>query len=179
MSGNPKVLEDPSITTGKLTTFGDQNFDDLKAMANKFVGSGTRKVEPTLSGSACNKADVNNWGDPLNPTAPCGDYFPIIWVEGNANINGVQGQGVLIVNGHLDVQGGFKFYGPVIVRQTVNTQGTGGHFNGGVVAANVSFDQSTVLGDAVVNYSSCAIIRALRNSAPGALFQERSWVNLN
>jgi hypothetical protein len=179
VTGNPPVEEDPSITVGDLTTFGDASFDELKSMANKFVGPGTRKVEPTLNGTQCNKTDENNWGDPLNPTAPCGDYFPIIWVEGDAHINGVQGQGVLIVNGNLEVQGGFVFYGPVIVRQTVNTQGTGGHFNGGVIAANVSFDQSTVLGDAVVNFSSCAIIKALKNSAPGALFQERSWVNLN
>jgi hypothetical protein len=179
VSGSPPVLEDPSVTVDALMTFGDATFDELKSMANKFVGPGTRKVEPTLSGSACNKTDVNNWGDPLNPAAACGDYFPIIWVEGDASINGIQGQGVLIVNGNLDVQGGFQFFGPVIVRKSVNTQGTGGHFNGGLIAANVDFDQSVVLGDAVVNYSSCAVMRALQNSAPGALFQERSWVNLN
>jgi len=179
VNGVPKVEEHPALTPDSLTTFGDQSFDDLKAMASKIISGGNRKIEPTLTGGACNKADPNNWGDPLNSGNPCGGYFPIIWVNGDLTINGVQGQGVLIVDGNLDVQGGFEFFGPVIVRQTINTQGTGGHFNGGVIAANVNFDQNVVLGDAVVNYSYCAVIKALQASAAGALLQERSWVSLN
>ncbi len=180
VDGVPPVAEDPTITSSTLTNFGDVTFDELKTFANKFVpGGGTRKIQPTLSGTACDKADVNNWGEPLNPTSACGNYFPIIWVAGDLNINGVQGQGVLLVEGNLSVQGGFQFYGPVIVKGALNTQGTGGHFNGGVIAANVNFDQSVVLGDAVVNFSSCAITKALSNSAPAFLLQERSWVNLN
>jgi len=90
-----------------------------------------------------------------------------------------RGQGILIVNGKLDVQGGFEFYGPVIVRGALDTQGTGGHFNGGVIAANVDLDQSSVLGDAMVTYSSCAVARAVNGAASGAKLKERSWVNLN
>jgi hypothetical protein len=90
----------------------------------------------------------------------------------------VQGQGVLIVDGNLDVQGGFDFFGPVIVRGALGTKGTGGHFNGGVIAANVNLEQNDVLGDAVINFSSCALIKALQGSAPGFLLRERSWANL-
>ena len=72
----------------------------------------------------------------------------------------------------------FEFFGPVIVRGRLKTQGTGGHFTGGVIAANVDLDQNSILGDAVISYSSCAVVRALRNSAPAALFRERSWANL-
>ena len=93
-------------------------------------------------------------------------------------INGVQGQGVLLVNGNLNVQGGFEFYGPVLVKGTLSTQGTGGHFQGGVIAANVNLDQNTVLGNAVINYSSCALAKALQNSAPAAPLRSRSWANL-
>jgi hypothetical protein len=102
----------------------------------------------------------------------------VIWVDGDANINGVEGQGILLVNGNLDVQGSFEFYGPVIVKGALSTQGTGGHFNGGVIAANINLDQNTVLGDAVITYSSCALSRALQASAQGAILRERSWVNL-
>lgn len=178
VDGSVKVQEDPTMTPDSLTTFGDADFDDLKAFATKIITGGTRKIEPTLSGTDCNVGDPNNWGDPLNPTAVCGNYFPVIWVEGDLNINGVQGQGVLVVNGQLDVQGSFEFFGPVIVKHSLNTQGTGGHFNGGVIAANVNLDQNTVLGDAVISYSKCAVTKALNSSASAALMKERSWANL-
>jgi hypothetical protein len=179
IQGDPKVLEDPTINDSSLTTFGELSFDELKQYATKIVTpSGTLKVEPVTSGGSCTTGVATNWGDPTTPTSPCYNYFPIIWVEGSANINQNRGQGVLIVNGDLDVQGGFQFYGPVLVKGTINTQGTGGHFNGGVIAANVNLDQSVVLGDAVINYSSCALTRALTASATATTMRERSWVNL-
>src|SRR5207245_6912787 len=36
----------------------------------------------------------------------------------------------------ISVQGGFEWFGPVIALGHVTTQGTGGHFNGGVMAAD-------------------------------------------
>jgi len=178
VTGDPKVKENPSISESTLTNFGDASFDELKAMANVVIPGGVRKIEPSLTGTKCNKEDLNNWGDPLTPAAPCGNYFPIIWSEGDLSINGVQGQGVLVVNGNLSVQGGFQFFGPVLVRKALKTTGTGGHFHGGVVAANISLEQNDVLGNAVVNYSYCAVIKALQNTASASLLRERSWVNL-
>jgi len=179
IEGDPKIQKDTTINDSTLTTFGEMKFDELKQYATKIVyPSGTLMIEPTVTAGACVTSLANNWGDPTTPTSPCASYFPIIWVEGDANINQNRGQGVLIVNGNLDVQGGFTFYGPVIVKKTINTQGTGGHFNGGVIAANVNLDQSVVLGDAVINYSSCALIRALTASASATTMRERSWVNL-
>jgi hypothetical protein len=85
---------------------------------------------------------------------------------------------VLVVDGDLDVQGGFEFYGPVIVKGRLSTQGTGGHFNGGLIAANINLDQNDVLGNAVIAYSSCAVVRALQNTAAAAPLRSRSWANL-
>jgi hypothetical protein len=180
VDGVPQVEEDPTINQTSLMTFGDATFEDLRDIANKVIyPTGTMQIQPSYTASgACDRADPENWGSPLLPLGPCGSYFPVIWVEGDINVNGVQGQGILLVNGNLDVQGGFEFFGPVIVRGVLNTQGTGGHFNGGVIAANINLDQNTVLGDAVITYSSCALQRALQASAQGSLLRERSWVNL-
>ena len=57
------------------------------------------------------------------------------------------------MEGDLSVQGGAEFYGPVIVKGSLKTAGTGGHFNGGVLAANVDLEQSSFLGNGVVNFS--------------------------
>ncbi len=178
VDGDPKIQEDPTINDSTMTTFGDYEFDELATMANKLIYGGNRKIQPSLIGSSCDTSDPNNWGDPENPSAPCANYFPIIYSNGDLTVNGVQGQGVLLVNGNLSVQGNFRFYGPVVVRGTLKTTGTGGHFNGGVIAANVDLEQNTVLGNAVVNYSSCAVAKALINTAPGFLMSERSWINL-
>lgn len=178
VDGSVKIEEDTDINDSTLTTFGDLDFDGLRDLATKFVPAGNWKIKPSYTGTACNKADVLNWGAPTDPTSTCADHFPVVWANGDLTINGNVGQGVLIVNGDLDVQGGFEFYGPVIVRGALSTQGTGGHFNGGIIAANVNLDQNTVLGDAVVTFSSCALARALRQSAPAFLLKDRSWANL-
>ena len=62
--------------------------------------------------------------------------------------------------------GGFRFYGLIIVRGELRTAGTGGHFNGTVLAANVAVggemtSQNTVSGNATFRYSSCALMSAL------------------
>lgn len=179
VDGSPKVEEDTTVSDSTLTTFGDMSFSDLESLATKIVSGGNMKIEPSLNADAsCNTGDDSNWGDPQNPTAACGNYWPIIWSDGDLNINGVEGQGVLIVNGDLNVQGGFEFYGPVIIKGTLSTQGTGGHFNGGVVAANINLEQNTVLGNAVVNFSSCALSKAMQNSSQASLIRDRSWVDL-
>jgi hypothetical protein len=97
------------------------------------------------------------------------------------NSNGY-GQGIMLVEGDLAVQGGFTFYGPVIVRGELKTAGTGGHFNGGVIAANVNLGTTTVLGNALVQFSSCAVERAILNSASltrALPLAQRSWMDLS
>src|SRR5260370_32496138 len=82
---------------------------------------------------ACDQTVLTNWGDPLNPTAPCGGYFPIIHITGSATINGQEGQGILLVDGDLSVLGGFQFYGITIIQGSLITAGGGGmpaHFWG-------------------------------------------------
>ena len=57
----------------------------------------------------------------------------------------------------------------MIVKGDLDTQGTGGHFNGGVMAANVNLAQNTVLGNAVITYSSCILAKVLQASAVPSL----------
>ena len=121
--------------------------------------------------------------DPRNPTGVCGTHFPVIYGTGDVSINSNKaGQGILLVEGDLDVQGGFTFYGPVIVKGSLKTAGNGGHFQGGVIAANVEFDLSTVIGNAVVQYSTCAVTRAILNNSSltrARPLENRSWVGLS
>ena len=76
------------------------------------------------------------------------------------------------------VDGGFQWFGPVIARGHVTTQGTGGHFNGGVMAADVDLEQNTVLGNAIIDYSKCAIDAALVGAGIPKRLKQRSWADM-
>ncbi|MDP3775540.1 MAG: hypothetical protein Q8Q85_14870 [Gemmatimonadales bacterium] len=186
--GNPDVIADPTITDSTFFKFGDVDWLELVAMATKVYPTGNigplNDIGPVGDATTCNTAILSNWGEPgVSPTgtilvAGCRNYFPIIYVNGDLKLTGGRGQGILLVERNLEVQGGFEFYGPVIVRGVFSTSGTGGHFNGGVMAANVNLATSSVLGNAVITYSSCAVAQALRYNAPGRLLAQRSWAEL-
>lgn len=189
LEGNPPIAEDPSLTSDELLTFGDLVWNDLVDMATVRLPGGTSvsRTEPdsVLVGGnyVCNTSTWNNWGHPLEPASVCGNHFPVIYAQGDVRIqSGDFGQGILLVEGDLSLNGGYTFYGPVIVKGTVSTAGTGGHFFGGLIAANVELATTTVLGDALVQFSSCAVTRALLNNAALAFaspLAERSWVDLS
>jgi hypothetical protein len=135
ISGDPPVQADPTINDSTFFDYGDVDWESLVAMATKVLPPGTYTgVQPSFSGTECRTSDPKNWGDPITPSSACGSYFPITYIAGNANINGNYGQGMLLIDGDLSVQGGFQFYGVVIVREALKTTGTGGHFNGAVLA---------------------------------------------
>jgi hypothetical protein len=174
--------------TNTYFSYGDYQWADLVAMANKTVGNGPHTaVGPRYAGGACDTGNLLNWGEPnkvtAGPPGACENYFPIIYAPGDLKINGDRGQGILLVNGSLEVAGGFQFYGLVIVRGELKTTGTGGHFNGTVMAANVAVggaltSNNTVSGNAMFRYSSCALMSALRGSASPVGVRDRSWVEL-
>ena len=183
LTGDPKIEEDTTINDSTFFKYGDTDWAELTSMATKVYAGGAtlNGMAPTGTATTCNTNVQGNWGEPtrgVGSIVGCYNYFPIIYVSGDLKLSGGYGQGILLVEGNLDVQGGFEFYGPVIVRGALSTQGTGGHFNGGLMAANVNLDLNNVLGDAVITYSSCAIERALNYNANGRLLRERSWAEI-
>jgi hypothetical protein len=115
----------------------------------------------------CNFADVNNWGEPMLPAHPCFGYTPIIYAPGNLRINAnTAGQGILLVQGDLEISGGYNFYGIVIVQGQIRMTGTGGHVNGTtLVFGDGNIDSNAfAAGTSLLQYSSCAIERALLNN---------------
>jgi hypothetical protein len=191
--GDPEFLENNHLTADSLLNFGDALWEELVGMADKVYPDGQyvkqmHQDSILLNGSyTCATADDwgvprFNWGDPNNPAGACGGYFPVIYAKGDLIVEASDfGQGILLVEGDLTFKGGFEFYGPVIVRGTVLTEGTGGHFIGGLIAANVSLNASSVLGDAVIQYSTCSITRAVLNSSLTRVrpLENRGWVDLS
>jgi hypothetical protein len=181
VQGSPPIEENPAAAdTSTYFDYGNGiQWAQLTAMA-KLVGTGTVSPAPVVASGTCQTSVYTNWGDPARntPAGPCEDYYPILYSPGDLNLLGGVGQGILLVEGNLNVAGGFQFYGPIIVRGDLNTQGTGGHFNGGVMAANVNLAQNVVLGNAVVTYSSCIMAKVQQATALPIPMVARPWAEL-
>jgi hypothetical protein len=179
--GSPPVVNDPSLSDSSFNSFGGSTYALLAARANVTLAGGTIKAQPAVTNGVCDKNVLTNWGDGLNPTAPCGSYFPTIHLTGNTTLDGVQGQGILLVDGNLTVQGGFEFFGIVIVQGDLKTSGGGtseAHFWGGVMAKNADLSVESISGKAMLNFSSCSILAVLQAQSPIALMRQRGWVQL-
>lgn len=191
--GNPALARTTEANdTTNYFLFGDLTWKQLTALATKkYTGSVSQsriQPNPSLVGSPCVVSDVQatmnwNWGD-IRENFPCSNYFPIIHFQGSGTtikLTGGTGQGIMLVDGDLEISGGFEFYGPVIVRGRLRTTGAGGKLNGGVMAANVDLEQNVVLGDAIITYSNCAIQSAIQGAFTGRIIpaSQRSWVELH
>jgi len=182
IKGNPAKKQDNTMTAANM--LGGATFAQLKALATLTLTTDISGLAPATTGNppVCNTSVTNNWGAPTDKTNACYNYFPIIYHYGNMGISGTgSGQGILLVEGDLNVQGRIDFYGPVIATGGVNIRGTGSDdvkFYGGVVAQDVTLDDSKLTGNAMINYSSCAIKRAVQGSATPMALGERSWVQV-
>jgi hypothetical protein len=181
VDGNPPVLNDPTINNNTFTVFGGATYEQLAARANITLPGGTYSTNPAVSGGTCDRNVLTNWGDGMNPGQPCQDYFPIIHVAGSLTLNGVQGQGILLVDGDLNVQGSYQFFGITIIQGDLKTAGGGteeAHFWGGVLAKNADLSSQSISGKATLNFSSCTILAALQATSQISMMRQRGWVAL-
>ena len=179
--GNPPINGDTSVHASTFTQFGDISYASLAASANIQLPGGNYKTTPVASGSVCTTTVSTNWGDGMNPAQPCGHYFPIIHISGSVTLNGDQGQGILLVDGDLNVQGSYVFYGIVLVQGALKTAGGGStdaHFYGAVMANNVDLQLSSLSGNATLQYSKCAITNAMEGTQSVSPIRSRGWIQL-
>jgi hypothetical protein len=168
ISGTPELMQDSLMVDSTFTTFGDMTWDDLVSLADKTVTSLGSIINATgpdsTAGGGCVTATLTNWGNPEGDVASaCADYFPIIY-HGGPSLriqSGGTGQGILLVDGGLDLRGGFVFNGVVIVQGSFETQGSGNRILGGVMASNVDLTEQSLVGGSQVQYSTCALERAI------------------
>lgn len=100
----------------------------------------------------------DDWGTSSSPR--------ITRITGNAQIQGnVEGYGVLVVDGSLDIAGNFTFHGLVIARGKVQVQinGDAGIYGSLLIAESATEDagyELDVRGNAHIRYDSCALASA-------------------
>ena len=189
-TGTPPIAGDGTIADSTFTQFGDDTFNELLAMANKTLPGGVYTgLAPVIDGTgACDESAPKNWGEPTDPSNACGDYFPIVHLNGNSVLKGSggfgnesRGQGILLVSGDLLLEGRFTYYGIIITSGTFNTASNGNKIVGGVYSGNLAGGGVDVAGSSIIQYSSCAVQWALERSSSARLkpFDERNWMEVS
>jgi hypothetical protein len=181
VAGLPPVVNDPTVNNNTFTTFGGATYAQLAARATLTIPPGNYTTDPVVTNGVCDKTVLTNWGDGMNPGSLCSNYFPIIHVPGTITLNNTQGQGILLVDGDLNINGSYQFFGIVIVQGDLKTAGGGttdAHFWGGVMAKNADLSEQNLSGRATLNYSSCSINAVLQATSPISMMRSRGWVQL-
>ena len=187
--GSPKeVANDPTINTSFFNVFGDVTFDELKKTADIVVSTAApQQPAPTLMAAApfrCNIGDQNNWGEPDRTAGyvkACSTYFPIIYASGSQlqMSGGSRGQGLLLIEGDLVITGGFEFSGLIVAKGGIKISGNGNKVTGALLAQDVSIDdQNSISGNTTLQFSSCALNKAIQGSAFAEPLAYRSWVQV-
>lgn len=186
MSGVPpaSLSNTEAADTATYVNFGDENWSSVTKYSTKVyeAGESVSSIGPKLNADgSCNTASRQNWGDPAGAAGgACKDYFPIIHAKGTSSslkLSSGSGQGILFVEGNLELSGGFSFTGPIVVRGTVTSTGTN-TVRGALAAANASGGTNSVLGTALITYSSCAVEKALSVAIPPKRLVERAWMEV-
>jgi hypothetical protein len=189
IGGSPPADEDSTLVDSSFTIFGDMTWNELTLFAQQdgkeitSLGTNITVTEPVLDGSGrCDTDVLTNWGDSL-PLTPCGAYFPLIYHAGNVDIQSTgYGQGILLVEGDLRIRGGYTFFGIIITQGTFTTGSGVNRVVGAVMASNAADLGQTFTGTALIEYSRCAVTRAVLNNAAlsrARPLEERSWVDLS
>jgi hypothetical protein len=187
--GNPaQVANDPTITSDFFNIFGDVTFDELKRSADIVLTSSGpfTGVAPSLTAGIpqrCNLTNTLNWGEPrrgLGSVPQCYNYFPIIYESGPLlKVTDGRGQGLLLIEGDFEIAGGFEFTGLIVAKGGIKVDGNGNKITGALLAQDVAIDdQNSISGNTTLQFSSCALAKAIQGSAFAELFGSRSWVQL-
>lgn len=181
------VEHDPTITSATFQNFLDYTYNTLASQPNAknlILDTPYNGVAPVLDGGGdCDKATLLNFGEPLRgggSVVPCQDYYPV--VHGTAAstkfASGTRGQGILLVDGDLELVGGFEWTGLILVRGQMKITGTGNKITGAILTEGVNIDEAgTIGGNADIRFSRCAIENAMNGAAQPAPVS-RGWAQM-
>jgi len=165
------VEGDPPVSTNAgPSEYGDvvRWIEELAGRSDHWYPGGSILAGPNprvWANGECALSAWDNWGAPNLPAHPCFAYFPVIHVSGDLTVVGPgTGQGVLLVEGDLTIGGGFEFFGVVLVGGSLVVGGGESQVWGGLRVGNSPPDTVRVLGGARLQYSGCAVRRAVQGS---------------
>ena len=186
--GSPQSYADPKAgIDGTYIKYGDESWQTLTANADVKVTTNNPTYAPTPSGTAttCNHIE-SNWGEPwrlatnVNAVVGCQTYFPIVYVNSDLQVNDGRGQGILLIEGSLTVNGRFEWNGIIVAKDDINRGNGTPVITGAVMARNANLQDSgtQILGNATFQFSQCAIQSAIQGSSRLLPAHDRAWAEM-
>lgn len=190
--GDPKIKDSTALVkdTMTFTRFGGFSYDSLALLASKVRTSNASPINtvgPVLNlDGTCDIAHVDNWGATSHPHA-CAGYFPIVHLKGPTLTYMLQGngggQGIMLVDGNVEISGSFQWTGLILVRGYVKVSGTGTgggvKITGAIAAMNRNAATNDVSGNSSVTFSRCVLDQITSKYAIAAPLQHRGWADLS
>ncbi len=183
--GSPNVATDPlAADQNTYVKFGDETWNTLTSAPNVSLAGGSygSAIGPTVTAGSCAKENLFNWGEPNRSgtglVPECYNYFPIIYVAGDLALNGNgRGQGILLINGNLQINGTFDWTGLIVTAGKILKGNGSATVTGAIMAAEAEVTDE-LQGNLTVNYSACGLERAMRGSAQVVQARERAWAEI-
>ena len=176
------VYADPAAQdSNTYIRYGTETWNTLTANADITIGGGSYQPEPVGNATDCTYGTLN-WGEPSRAAgyiAGCKDYFPIIYATAGITINHGRGQGILLVNGDVKLNGNMQWYGLIIARDDILKGNGTFDLWGSVMSRNANVnDDNSITGNSSFKWSKCAVESATRGSAILTRAKERSWIQM-
>jgi hypothetical protein len=186
LDGVPALDQDPMIDDATFESSGEIDWGELNDIAGHTIGCqgcgkkrfrprATTMTDPITGQQVCNTNDPHNFGS-QDPDHPCYNYFPVVRIaDGGALMEGGDryAQGIFIVDGaELDIENPMTFAGIILSRgcHEIDDRIFGAIVDDEYPGAHCAASERGMYLDdrtADVNYSQCAVKRALENSALG------------
>jgi Tfp pilus assembly protein PilX len=147
LNGSPTLSGSPSTPqTGSLDLGIAEMISSLKGSAAYNLTADTNNT--TYGSSSSYKTVYSNTSNPPN-------------VNG-LKLNNVTGYGILLIDGDLELGGGFTWYGPILVTGSVTLNGGGSGINvhGQILSGTSTLTDVTINGGNVIQYNSCELKKA-------------------
>lgn len=173
-----RVLRDTVLAARPETSqeFGQVDRSFLASIARPVGADGDLSPAPVIGvDGACDANAPANFGDPLRvfgPDSPCAFFAPVVHAEGDLQLTGGAGQGMLVVDGNLTLLAGARFTGVLLVRGSARFE-AGSRLDGLVLADRVS-----LAGASQIRYSACAVEQASRAGARPFPESSHSWTEM-
>ena len=158
-NGHPQVLGSPAIAYSGHTV-------NVAALVNALKGSADYAY--TVSSATVTGM---SWGTPTagatqHSALACSVSHTVYYNTGGTHVKlsgGTQGCGLLLIDGDLEINGGFLWYGPVLVTGSITYTGGGNKNITGALLSGASLMADVIGGNATILNCSQAILNPTQN----------------
>lgn len=166
-NGHPNISGNPAIMYNSVNV-------NVQNIVNAYKGAAdfSYTVQSVNHTSNTTPGPGDDWGTPtagatLQDASSCSTFNTVYYNTNNTYVRltgGVRGCGLLLVEGDLEIHGGFSWYGPIVVTGSVIYTGGGNKNTTGAVVSGGTVTADVIGGNANIVHCSTAVAGQAQSS---------------